>query len=102
MSLQTKTRRHPLLLPLLAFCQFLLAVDYNIVLVALPDIGTDLDMTETSLQWVVSSYALAFGGLLLLGGRLADVFGGAGSSFWAWPFSRPDPWRRDSLRTHPS
>jgi len=75
MSLQTKTRRHPLLLPLLAFCQFLLAVDYNIVLVALPDIGTDLDMTETSLQWVVSSYALAFGGLLLLGGRLADVFG---------------------------
>lgn len=75
MSLQTTTRRHPLLLPLLAFCQFLLAVDYNIVLVALPDMGADLGMTENSLQWVISSYALAFGGLLLLGGRLADVFG---------------------------
>ncbi|WP_159803614.1 MFS transporter [Arthrobacter zhaoguopingii] len=75
MSLQIVTRRHPLLLPLLAFAQFLLALDYNIVLVALPDMGEDLGMSETALQWVVSSYALAFGGLLLLGGRLGDVFG---------------------------
>jgi EmrB/QacA subfamily drug resistance transporter len=69
------TRRHPLLLPFLAFSQFLLALDYNIVLVALPDIGAELAMSETALQWVVSAYALSFGGLLLLGGRLGDVFG---------------------------
>lgn len=75
MSQQTVTKRHPLLLPLLAFSQFLLALDYNIVLVALPDIGTELRMSETALQWVVSAYALAFGGLLLFGGRLGDVFG---------------------------
>lgn len=69
------TRPHPLLLPVLAFAQFLLALDYNIVLVALPDMGVDLGMSEAALQWVVSAYALAFGGLLLLGGRMTDVFG---------------------------
>ena len=72
---QILTRRHPLLLPVLAFAQFLLAVDYNIVLVALPDMGAELGMSESALQWVVSAYALAFGGLLLVGGRLSDVFG---------------------------
>lgn len=72
---QVLTARHPLLLPLLAFAQFLLAVDYNIVLVAIPDMGTDLGMSESALQWVVSAYALAFGGLLLVGGRLSDVVG---------------------------
>ncbi|RJU01103.1 MFS transporter [Arthrobacter frigidicola] len=75
MSQQIATGRHPLLLPLLAFAQFLLATSYNIVLVALPAMGEDLGMPETALQWVASSYALAFGGLLLLGGRLGDVFG---------------------------
>ena len=75
MSQQLLTRRHPLLLPVLAFAQFLLALDYNIVLVALPDMGSELGMSPATLQWVVSSYALAFGGLLLFGGRLGDVFG---------------------------
>jgi EmrB/QacA subfamily drug resistance transporter len=74
-SQERTTKRHPLLLPLLAFSQFLLALDYNIVVVALPDIGAELAMSETALQWVVSAYALAFGGLLLFGGRLGDVFG---------------------------
>lgn len=64
-----------LLLPALAFCQFLVAVDYNIVLVALPSLGIELGMPSGALQWVVSAYALAFGGLLLLGGRVADVLG---------------------------
>lgn len=75
MSQQTLVRRHPLLLATLAFVQFLLAMDYNIVLVALPDLGSELGFSEAALQWVVSAYALAFGGLLLFGGRLGDVFG---------------------------
>jgi EmrB/QacA subfamily drug resistance transporter len=51
------------------------ALDYNIVYVALPEIGRELSFTPQSLQWVVSAYALAFGGFLLLGGRAADLLG---------------------------
>ncbi|NUU25763.1 MAG: MFS transporter [Streptomycetaceae bacterium] len=62
-------------LAVLAFAQLIIAVDYNIVFVALPDIGAELGFSEQSLQWVVSGYAVAFGGFLLLGGRTADLFG---------------------------
>ncbi|WP_206077150.1 MULTISPECIES: MFS transporter [Mesorhizobium] len=62
-------------LALLAFAQFIIAIDYNIVYVALPDIGRDVGFTPQSLQWVVSAYAVAFGGFLLLGGRAADRLG---------------------------
>ncbi|NML53640.1 MFS transporter [Streptomyces sp. R302] len=62
-------------LALLALAQFIIAVDYNIVFVALPDIGKDLDFSPQTLQWVVSSYAVAFGGFLLFGGRAADKLG---------------------------
>ena len=50
-------------------------LDGTIVLVALPSIGADLGFSEQSLQWVLSAYALSFGGLLLLGGRAADLLG---------------------------
>src|SRR5436853_5138871 len=50
-------------------------LDVAIVNVALPSIKTDLDFSQTSLQWVISSYAILFGGTLLLGGRLADLLG---------------------------
>ncbi|GHD45631.1 MFS transporter [Streptomyces galbus] len=71
------TRHRPgLMLALLAFAQFIVAADYNIVYVALPDIGKALGFTAQSLQWVVSAYAVAFGGLLLFGGRLVDRLGG--------------------------
>jgi EmrB/QacA subfamily drug resistance transporter len=63
------------MLALLAFAQFVVAVDYNIVFVALPDIGRALGFTAQSLQWVVSAYAVAFGGFLLFGGRLVDRLG---------------------------
>ncbi|NED84376.1 MFS transporter, partial [Streptomyces sp. SID11233] len=56
--------------------QFIVAVDYNVVFVALPDIGKALGFSAQSLQWVVSAYAVAFGGLLLFGGRLVDRIGG--------------------------
>src|SRR5690348_11473212 len=50
-------------------------LDVAIVNVALPSIKTDLHFSETSLQWVISAYAIVFGGALLLGGRLADLLG---------------------------
>ncbi|MEW2626223.1 MFS transporter [Streptomyces sp. NPDC048106] len=64
-----------LLLALLAFAQFISAIDYNIVYVALPEIGREVGFDAQSLQWVVSAYAVAFGGFLLLGGRAADIVG---------------------------
>ncbi|WP_214415535.1 MFS transporter [Sphaerisporangium fuscum] len=62
-------------LALLAFTQLIVALDYNIVYVALPDIGEGLGFTAQSLQWVVSAYAVGFGGFLLLGGRAVDRLG---------------------------
>ncbi len=54
---------------------FLDALDVSMVGVALPSIGHDLDLSTSSLQWVVSGYVLGYGGLLLLGGRAADLLG---------------------------
>ncbi|GAA1920565.1 MFS transporter [Streptantibioticus ferralitis] len=69
-------RRHlGLLLALLAFAQLIISIDYNIVYVALPDIGHGLGFSSQTLQWVISAYAVAFGGFLLLGGRACDLFG---------------------------
>src|SRR5437764_4305809 len=50
-------------------------LDVAIVNVALPSIKSDLHFSQSSLQWVVSAYAIFFGGTLLLGGRLADLLG---------------------------
>ncbi|MGX7678627.1 MFS transporter [Jatrophihabitans sp. DSM 45814] len=63
------------LLIVLALAQFMVVLDFTIVNVALPSIQSGLDVATTTLQWVVSGYAVAFGGFLLLGGRLADLFG---------------------------
>jgi MFS family permease len=60
---------------LLAFANLLISIDYNIVYVALPEIGRAVGFTPQSLQWVVSAYAVGYGGFLLLGGRTADRFG---------------------------
>ena len=54
---------------------FLDGLDVSMVGVALPSIGADLDLSTSSLQWVVSGYVLGYGGLLLLGGRFADLLG---------------------------
>jgi EmrB/QacA subfamily drug resistance transporter len=59
----------------LAVSFFMTIVDLTIVNVALPTIGRDLDFSESGLQWVVTAYGLTFGGLLLLGGRAADLLG---------------------------
>lgn len=62
-------------LVLLAFAQFMLIVDITVVQVALPSIGDDLGLDRAALTWVVTTYTLVFGGLMILGGRLADVLG---------------------------
>src|SRR5215469_7641631 len=54
---------------------FLDGLDVSMVGVALPSIGTDLHLSTTSLQWIVNGYVLGYGGLLLLGGRTADLLG---------------------------
>jgi EmrB/QacA subfamily drug resistance transporter len=60
---------------LLAVSYFMTIIDLTIVNVSLPTIGRDLHFSETGLQWVVTAYALTFGGFLLLGGRAADLLG---------------------------
>src|SRR5579863_9588084 len=62
-------------LVLLCAVQFLDIVDSAIVNVALPSIQHDLHFSQQNLQWVASGYILTYGGFLLLGGRLADLFG---------------------------
>ncbi len=64
-----------LVLVLVCVAQFMVVLDATIVNVALPSIQSGLGFSATGLQWVVNSYALLFGGFLLLGGRAADLFG---------------------------
>ncbi|MFI9412824.1 MFS transporter [Nocardia gamkensis] len=64
-----------LLLIVIALAQLMVVLDATIVNIALPSAQQDLDFTDGQRQWVVTAYALAFGSLLLLGGRIADLFG---------------------------
>src|SRR6266498_1352328 len=77
MTIQEKTdsRRRWLALIVLCLGTLMNVLDTTIVGVALPSIREDLGFTETSLAWVVNAYLLTFGGFLLLGGRLGDLFG---------------------------
>src|SRR5580698_1971378 len=65
------------LLITLSMAQFMVVLDFTIVNVALPSIQHGLHVATTTLQWLISGYAVAFGGFLLLGGRLADSYGRA-------------------------
>src|SRR3954462_5020104 len=69
------TRRKWFALALLCTVQFMVVLDIAVVNVALPSIQTDLGFSQENLQWVISAYALLFGGFLLLGGRAADLIG---------------------------
>ena len=75
MRLPTKHDRRWSALALIVTAQFMVILDVAIVNVALPSIQSDLDFSRTNLQWVISAYAIFFGGVLLLGGRLADLLG---------------------------
>jgi EmrB/QacA subfamily drug resistance transporter len=75
MEMVQSDRRKWLALALLSAVQFMVVLDIAIVNVALPSIQVDLRFSQENLQWVMSAYALVFGGFLLLGGRAADVLG---------------------------
>jgi EmrB/QacA subfamily drug resistance transporter len=70
-----RSSRRWLALSVLALAQFLVVLDASIVNIALPVLGNGLHMSTAALAWVITAYVLAFGGLLLLGGRLADRYG---------------------------
>jgi len=68
-------RREPLQLALILVAAFMVVLDFSIVNVALPSIERELRMPPDAVQWIVTGYAISFGGLLILGGRAADLFG---------------------------
>ena len=70
-----KDRRRWIALAVIVAAQFMVVLDIAIVNVALPSIKTDLHFSQESLQWVITAYSIFFGGVLLLGGRLADLLG---------------------------
>jgi EmrB/QacA subfamily drug resistance transporter len=74
LRIQTADRRW-IALAVLVAAQFMVILDVAIVNVALPSIKTDLHFNQESLQWVITAYAIMFGGVLLLGGRMADLLG---------------------------
>jgi EmrB/QacA subfamily drug resistance transporter len=74
MAVTQRTGRWAVLV-LLCLAQFMLIVDITVVQVALPTIGADLALDREALTWVVTTYTLCFGGLMVLGGRLADALG---------------------------
>jgi len=69
------TARPGVALALIVTCQLMLMLDATVMNVALPRIRTDLGFSTAGLSWVMNAYTLVFGGLLLLGGRLGDLFG---------------------------
>src|SRR3954467_652402 len=69
------TRRSDLLLVTVCLAQFMVILDVSIVNVALPSIRDGVGFSATGLQWVVNAYTLTFAGLLMLGGRAADLLG---------------------------
>src|SRR3954463_12341641 len=74
-SSESADRRRWFGLAVIVAAQFMVVLDVAIVNVALPSIRTDLGFSQESLQWVITAYAIMFGGFLLLGGRLADLLG---------------------------
>ncbi|MEV6772031.1 MFS transporter [Nocardia sp. NPDC051030] len=69
------SRRLAITLGVIVTCQLMVSVDSNVVNIALPQIQSGLNMSAQALAWVFSAYSLAYGGLLLLGGRASDILG---------------------------
>ncbi|WP_270889577.1 MFS transporter [Pedococcus sp. 5OH_020] len=72
---ESRGRHLGIALTVISAAQLMVVLDGTIVNIAMPHIMTDLGFTQENLSWVVTAYTLAFGGLLLLGGRLGDLFG---------------------------
>jgi MFS family permease len=73
--MQSAHPRRWMALAVIALAQFMVIMDTSIIGVALPGIQADVGFTPDTLSWVFNAYVIAFGGLLLLGGRLSDLFG---------------------------
>ncbi|MBN8676211.1 MAG: MFS transporter [Chitinophagales bacterium] len=71
-------------LALLCTAQFMVIMDTSIIGVALPAIKSDLGYTQSGLQWIFNAYVVLFGGILLLGGRLSDLFGARKIFMWGF------------------
>ncbi|MGH3376225.1 MAG: MFS transporter, partial [Actinoallomurus sp.] len=74
-SAASPTARRHATLAVLSVAQFLIALDYSIIYIALPSIAGDLALDPELAQWVVSAYAVLFAGFLVVGGRLSDRVG---------------------------
>src|SRR4051794_35177736 len=74
-EVETPDSRRWIALAVIVAAQFMVVLDVAIVNVALPSIKSDLHFSQESLQWVITAYSIFFGGVLLLGGRLADLLG---------------------------
>jgi MFS family permease len=94
----TSSRRW-LALGLIATAQFMVIMDTSIIGVALPKMQTDLGFDPQDLSWVFNAYVVAFAGLLLLGGRLSDLFGARRVFTAGWTSVRSSP---ASLTASPS
>ena len=70
-------------LAVIAIAQLMVVLDNTIVNIALPSAQADLGFTDPQRQWVITAYALAFGSLLLLGGRMSDLFGRRSAPSWS-------------------
>ena len=92
-SHDTPPKRLGLALFVICAAQLMIVLDGTIVNIALPHIETDLGFSQANLQWVITIYTLAFGGVLLLGGRLGDLYGRRRMFVWVSPSS---PWPRSS------
>ena len=86
-------------LALILVASFMVVLDFSIVNVALPSIQRELGISAATVQWVVTAYAIALGGLLILGGRAATSTGGAACSWPGSACSPPRPWRAGSPAT---
>jgi MFS family permease len=96
-----RTQRRWPALGVLAAAQFMVFLDESIVNVALPSIKSDLGYSQAALAWVVNAYILAFGGLVLLGGRLADQLGRRRMFGCSSPVSRSSAPARSSTGWRP-
>ena len=98
LGIPDRGRRPWSLMVVLSVAQFMVILDATVVNVALPSIARSLRFPAGGLQWVVTAYVLASGGLVLLGGRAADVAGRRRSSSPAWRCSRLRRWPAVSRR----
>src|SRR6218665_2216930 len=86
MTRSIEERKRWTALVLLCLGELMIVLDTTIVNVALPSIRGDLGFTETALVWVVNAYMLTYGGFLLLGGRLGDLYGQKRLFLWGLAF----------------